>query len=487
MYSGGNASSLPLVGGAPEPTINQLSKPGRRASRFPKLDVPVTEINNAAIRNDKPSLPEVSEHDLVMHYSRLAHRNFAVDVGFYPLGSCTMKYNPRFADYVAGLNTFANSHPATPAAFTQGNLEILHELEKFLIEITGMDNATFQPPAGASGELTGLLIIKKYLEENGLSNKTDIIVPDSAHGTNPASAKMAGFNVVEVSTDVRGMVNIEDLRSLVNENTAGLMLTNPNTGGLFEENIMEISNIIHENGGLVYYDGANLNAIVGVCRPGDMGFDIVHSNLHKTFATPHGGGGPGSGPVAVKGFLKRIFTGSYRRIHWRFLRLDYAILFYWRMHGYHGNFLVALRALVYMKLLGKEGLDTLGSYAVLNARYLSSIISKVIPLAYNEPCMHEFVATVKDLKKSHKIKAYDVGKALLDKGFHSPTIYFPLIIDEALMFEPTETQTVDTLDDLAETLKAIVEELARRRCNTGRVSKKSSCRKAKRTNSSKSI
>ena len=459
MHSGGNASSLPLVGGAPEPTIKQLSKPGRRASRFPKLDVPLTEINNSAIRNDKPSLPEVSEHDLVMHYSRLAHRNFAVDVGFYPLGSCTMKYNPRFADYVAGLNTFANTHPSTPSAFTQGNLEVLHELETFLIEITGMDNATFQPPAGASGELTGLLIIKKYLEENNLTNKTDIIVPDSAHGTNPASAKMAGFNVVEVSTDVRGMVSIDDLKELVNENTAGLMLTNPNTGGLFEENIMEISNIIHESGGLVYYDGANLNAIVGVCRPGDMGFDIVHSNLHKTFATPHGGGGPGSGPVAVKAFLKDYLPGpivkkNENTYEWYIPKLSIG-----RMHGYHGNFLVALRALVYMKLLGKEGLDTLGSYAVLNARYLSSVISKVLPLAYNEPCMHEFVATVKDLKKSHKIKAYDVGKALLDKGFHSPTIYFPLIIEEALMFEPTETQTVDTLDDLAETLRVIIDEL----------------------------
>jgi glycine dehydrogenase subunit 2 len=370
-----------------------------------------------------------------------------------------MKYNPRFADYVAGLNTFANSHPSTPSSFTQGNLEVLHELESFLIEITGMDNATFQPPAGASGELTGLLIIKKYLEENNLSNKKDIIVPDSAHGTNPASAKMAGFNVVEVSTDIRGMVNIDDLKGLVNENTAGLMLTNPNTGGLFEENITEISNIIHENGGLVYYDGANLNAIVGVCRPGDMGFDIVHSNLHKTFATPHGGGGPGSGPVAVKSFLKEYLPGPIvkkinNKFEWYMPKLSIG-----RMHGYHGNFLVALRALVYMKLLGKEGLDSLGSYAVLNARYLSSIVSKVIPLAYNEPCMHEFVATVKNLKKSHKIKAYDVGKALLDKGFHSPTIYFPLIIDEALMFEPTETQTVDTLDDLAETLKVIIDEL----------------------------
>jgi len=309
MYSGGNASSLPLVGGKPEPTIKQLSKPGRRASRFPKLDVPEVEILNSALTTIKPTLPEVSEHDLVMHYSRLAHRNFAVDVGFYPLGSCTMKYNPRFADFVASLNTFANTHPSAPATFTQGNLEILAELESYLTEITGMDSATFQPPAGASGELTGLLIIKKYLEQKNLHHKNQIIVPDSAHGTNPASAKMAGFEVVEVETDLRGMVNIEDLKEKVNENTAGLMLTNPNTGGLFEENILEISKVIHDEDGLVYYDGANLNAIVGVCRPGDMGFDIVHSNLHKTFATPHGGGGPGSGPVAVKEFLKEYLPG----------------------------------------------------------------------------------------------------------------------------------------------------------------------------------
>ena len=459
MYSGGNASSLPLVGGKPEPTIKQLSKPGRRASRFPKLDVPEVEILNSALTTIKPTLPEVSEHDLVMHYSRLAHRNFAVDVGFYPLGSCTMKYNPRFADFVASLNTFANTHPSAPATFTQGNLEILFELEKYLTEITGMDSATFQPPAGASGELTGLLIIKKYLEQKNLHHKNQIIVPDSAHGTNPASAKMAGFEVVEVETDLRGMVNIEDLKEKVNENTAGLMLTNPNTGGLFEENILEISKVIHDEDGLVYYDGANLNAIVGVCRPGDMGFDIVHSNLHKTFATPHGGGGPGSGPVAVKEFLKEYLPGPI------VIKVDDAFQWYepkhsiGRMHGYHGNFLVALRALVYMKLLGKEGLDSLGSYAVLNARYLSSIVSEVLPLAYDEPCMHEFVATVKNLKKSHKIKAYDVGKALLDRGFHSPTIYFPLIVEEALMFEPTETQTVDTLDDLAKTLATIIQEL----------------------------
>ena len=322
-----------------------------------------------------------------------------------------------------------------------------------------MDYASFQPPAGASGELTGLLIIKRYLENNGHDDKTNIIVPDSAHGTNPASAKMAGFNVVEVATDINGLVDVNELKTLVNEKTAGLMLTNPNTGGLFEEDILEISSIIHDAGGLLYYDGANLNAIVGVSRPGDMGFDIVHSNLHKTFATPHGGGGPGSGPVAVKEFLKEYLPGPIvTKVNetYEWYQPQFSI---GRMHGYHGNFLVALRALAYMKLLGKQGLDNLGSYAVLNARYLASVLSKTLPLAYAKPCMHEFVATVKELKKSHKIKAYDVGKALLDKGFHSPTIYFPLIIEEALMFEPTETQSVDTLDDLANTISLIIEDL----------------------------
>ncbi len=459
MISGGNASSLPLVGGLPEPTIKDLSKPGRKAFNYPALDVSEEKIEHECLKIEKAPLPEVSEHDLVMHFSRLAHRNFAVDLGFYPLGSCTMKYNPRFADWVAALDGFSNLHPATPQKQSQGALEILHELENYLVKITGMDYASFQPPAGASGELTGLLIIKRYLIENNLTNKKNIIVPDSAHGTNPASAKIAGFEVVEVSTNQDGLVDVNELKKLVNDDTAGLMLTNPNTAGLFEEDIIEIADIIHSVGGLLYYDGANLNAIVGICRPGDMGFDIVHSNLHKTFATPHGGGGPGSGPVAVKEYLKEYLPGPI------VIKSDDAYEWYQpsnsigRMHGYHGNFLVALRALAYMKLLGKEGLDTLGAYAVLNARYLSSIISKVLPLAYSKPCMHEFVSTSKEVKKSHKIKAYDIGKALLDKGFHSPTIYFPLIVEEALMFEPTETQSVETLDELAQTLSDIIEDL----------------------------
>ena len=459
MISGGNASSLPLVGGLPEPTIKDLSKPGRKAFNYPKLDVSEEKIEHECLKIEKAPLPEVSEHDLVMHFSRLAHRNFAVDLGFYPLGSCTMKYNPRFADWVASLDGFSNLHPATPQKQSQGALEILHDLEDYLVKITGMDYASFQPPAGASGELTGLLIIKRYLIENNLTNKKNIIVPDSAHGTNPASAKIAGFDVVEVSTNQEGLVDVSELKKLVNDDTAGLMLTNPNTAGLFEEDIIEIAEIIHSVEGLLYYDGANLNAIVGICRPGDMGFDIVHSNLHKTFATPHGGGGPGSGPVAVKEFLKEYLPGPI------VIKNDDGYEWYkpsnsiGRMHGYHGNFLVALRALAYMKLLGKEGLDTLGSYAVLNARYLSTIISKVLPLAYSKPCMHEFVSTSKEVKKSHKIKAYDIGKALLDKGFHSPTIYFPLIVEEALMFEPTETQTIETLEDLAQTVSDIIEDL----------------------------
>jgi len=345
MSSGGNASSLPLVGGLPEPTIKELSKPGRRAFNYPELDVPEENIEHEALKIEKAPLPEVSEHDLVMHFSRLAHRNFAVDLGFYPLGSCTMKYNPRFADWVASLPGFSNTHPATPSKFSQGSLEILNVLEEYLVEITGMDFASFQPPAGASGELTGLLIIKRYLENNGFNEKTNIIVPDSAHGTNPASAKMAGFNVVEVTTDINGLVDVNELKTLVNEKTAGLMLTNPNTGGLFEEDILEISSIIHGAGGLLYYDGANLNAIVGVSRPGDMGFDIVHSNLHKTFATPHGGGGPGSGPVAVKEFLKEYLPGPIvTKVNsiYEWYQPQFSI---GRMHGYHGNFLVALRAL----------------------------------------------------------------------------------------------------------------------------------------------
>ncbi len=459
MYSGGNASSLPLISGKPEPTIKQLSSKGRKAYNFPKLDVPEKDIKIEGLRSDLPNLPEVSEHDLVMHYTRLAHRNFAVDLGFYPLGSCTMKYNPRFADYISSINSFSESHPATPDYLCQGNLEILYKTESILLEITGMDHVTFQPPAGASGELTGLLMIKAYHQNKNNNHKTKIIVPDSAHGTNPASASMAGYEVIEVPTNEKGTVDILELEKIVDDTVAGLMLTNPNTVGLFETDILKIAEIIHKVDVLLYYDGANLNAIVGVSRPGDMGFDIVHSNLHKTFATPHGGGGPGAGPVAVKEFLKEFLPGPIINHNDNKYTWEYPSNSIGRVHGYHGNFIVVLRALVYMLLLGKEGLSMLGKSSVLNSRYLSMLISKDLPLAYKEPCMHEFVVTVKELKKSHKVKAYDIGKALLDNGYHSPTIYFPLIVEEALMFEPTETQTVDTLKDLSITLNNIIEEV----------------------------
>jgi len=459
MVSGGNASSIPLISGSPEPTIKDLSSKGRKAYNFPKLDVPDKLIKNNILREDFPNLPEVSEHDLVMHFTRLAHRNFAVDLGSYPLGSCTMKYNPRFADSIAAIPAFTETHPATPDYLTQGNLSVLKEIQKILLEITGMENISFQPPAGASGELTGLLMIRAYHKEKGNQHKNKIIVPDSAHGTNPASASMAGFEVLEVPTNSDGAVDIEVLNQIVDDTVAGLMLTNPNTAGLFETEIVEICKIIHSVDGLLYYDGANLNAIVGVSRPGDMGFDIVHTNLHKTFATPHGGGGPGAGPVAVKSFLKDYLPGPVIEQVNEEIKWVYPSKSIGRMHGYHGNFLVILRALVYMLLLGKEGLSNLGKMAVLNARYLSLKIEESIPLAYKQPCMHEFVVTVKHLKKSHQIRAYDVGKALLDRGYHSPTIYFPLIIEEALMFEPTETQTIDTLNDLADTIASIIKDV----------------------------
>ena len=446
MVSGGNASSLPLVGGKPEPTIKELSSPGRRASNFPKLDVPEVKINHESLKKEKARLPEVSEHDLVMHYSRLAHRNFAVDLGFYPLGSCTMKYNPRFADSIASDSRFANMHPSMPEEFTQGCLKVMYEIGNYLCEITGMDYASFQPPAGASGELTGLLIIKKYLEINNLQNKTEIIVPDSAHGTNPASARMAGFTVVEVETDDRGMVNIDKLKEIVNDNTAGLMLTNPNTGGLFEEEILTISQIIHNNGGLLYYDGANLNAIVGTSRPGDMGFDIVHSNLHKTFATPHGGGGPGSGPIGVVDKLKDMLPYPMARKNSQNYFWDYEIKnSIGKIHSYNGNFGILVRAFVYIKMLGEEGVKNMTKHAILNANYIKKSLSKVYDVPFSDGTLHEFVISGEN-QKNKGAKALDIAKSLLDYGFYAPTIYFPTNISESIMIEPTESEDKSTLD-----------------------------------------
>lgn len=454
---GGSAASSPLVGGAEEPTLIEMSVAGRRAWSLPPLDVPEVDLDLPEAATESVLLPEVSEHDLVMHYTRLSHRNFAVDLGAYPLGSCTMKYNPKICDWAAEHPAFRDLHPATPEESAQGALAVLLEAERFLCEITGMDRATFQPPAGASGELTGLLIMRAYHEDKG-ETRTKVLIPDAAHGTNPASVTLGGYQTVEVPSNDRGMVDVDALRELADTETAGLMLTNPNTLGLFEADIVEITEIIHAVGGLVYYDGANLNAIMGIAKPGLMGFDIVHSNLHKTFATPHGGGGPGAGPVAVHDELVPFLPGplpdadAEGMLRWMMPAKSIG-----RVHGKHGNFGVVLRALTYMKALGGNGLKRVSQRAVLNARYLEELIRGPYDLPYDSPCMHEFVASAKTLKKDTGTRAMDIVKALMDEGFHAPTVYFPLIVEEALMIEPTETQSLQTMDAIADALLSIAE------------------------------
>jgi glycine dehydrogenase subunit 2 len=447
---GGRALSSPLLGGAPEPTLAALSAPGRRGWSLPPLDVPGVTLDLPEQASSPPALPELAERDVVAHFTRLSQRNFGVDVGAYPLGSCTMKYNPKVCDWAADNPAFRDLHPSTPAALSQGTLAVLAETECLLCEITGMARASFQPPAGAAGELTGLLIMKAYHTERGAS-PTRVIIPDSAHGTNPASVSLAGFEAIPVPSNSRGLVDVHALSSLIDDRVAGLMLTNPNTLGLFEEDICTIAQLVHDAGGLVYYDGANLNAILGVARPGDMGFDIVHSNLHKTFATPHGGGGPGSGPIAVAARLAKYLPGPIPGIapdgtlSW--VHPDASI---GRVHGAHGNFLVVLRALSYMRALGGAGLRRVAELSVLNARYLSLLLSREYEIPYPGPCMHEFVASASRLAKEFGLRATDVAKALPDAGFHAPTMYFPLIVDEALMIEPTETESPETLRALAE-------------------------------------
>ena len=451
---GGRARSSPLVGGAAEPTLMEISAPGRRAWSLPTLDVPERDLGLPESATHRPELPEVAERDLVAHFTRLAQRNFAVDLGSYPLGSCTMKYNPKVCDWAAEHPAFRNLHPDTPATLSQGALAVLVETEEILCTLTGMTRATFQPAAGAAGELTGLLVMRAYHDSRGRHPST-VLIPDSAHGTNPASVTLAGYRVRHLPSDSRGMVDLDALRAAIDDDVAGLMLTNPNTLGLFETDIVEMARLVHAVDGLVYYDGANLNAILGVARPGDMGFDIVHSNLHKTFATPHGGGGPGSGPVAVAerlveflpGPLATLVDGGY---DWVMPRRSIG-----RVHGNHGNFLVVLRALTYMRALGGAGLRHVAERSVLNARYLQSLLPEEYALAYPAPCMHEFVVSVAGLKRATGVRAMDVAKALLDHGFHAPTVYFPLVVEEALMIEPTETESPETVEALAAAFTAI--------------------------------
>lgn len=454
----GRASSTPLLGGATEPTLAEYSSPGRQAWSLPALDVPAIELDLEEARTDPLDLPAVAEHDLVMHVTRLAHRNFAVDLGAYPLGSCTMKYNPKVADWVASLPSFGMLHPDTPAFAAQGAMQVLVEAERILCELTGMYRATFQPAAGAAGELTGMMVTRAFHTANG-NPRSVMLVPDSAHGTNPASAALSGYTVKEVPSNDRGMVDLQALLSVLDEEVAGLMLTNPNTLGLFEEDIVEIADAVHEVGGLLYYDGANLNAILGVSRPGDMGFDIVHSNLHKTFGTPHGGGGPGSGPVAVTRRLTPFLPGPLPiRDEEGMLQWGMPERSIGRVHGRHGNFGVVLRAVAYMRALGGPGLRRVAERSVLNARYLAALLSDRYDIPYPTPCMHEFVASADRIKHDTGVHTMDIVKAMLDAGFHAPTMYFPLIVHEALMFEPTETQSRETLEALADVVNAIAED-----------------------------
>ena len=457
LKPGGSAASSPLIGGSEEPTLIEMSVAGRRAWSLPALDVPEVVLDLPEQAETPVPLPEVSEHDLVMHYTRLSHRNFSVDLGAYPLGSCTMKYNPKVCDWAAEYPAFRDLHPATPEESAQGALAVLLEAERYLCEITGMERATFQPPAGASGELTGLLIMRAYHEAKG-ETRTKILIPDAAHGTNPASVTLGGYETIEVPSNERGMVDVDALRERLDDQVAGLMLTNPNTLGLFEADIIEIADAVHEIGGLVYYDGANLNAIMGIAKPGLMGFDIVHSNLHKTFATPHGGGGPGAGPVAVHDHLVPFLPGPLPEVDGdgviRWVMPEKSI---GRVHGKHGNFGVVLRALTYMMALGGDGLRRVSERAVLNARYLEELLRGPYDLPYDSPCMHEFVASAKTLKRDTGTRAMDIVKALMDEGFHAPTVYFPLIVEEALMIEPTETQSLQTMDALAGALLSIAD------------------------------
>ncbi len=442
--------------------IFEKTVPGKRAWLLPSTQVPdgliCQNIKSGQLRQSSLNFPELAEIDIIRHYTDLSSHNYGVDTNFYPLGSCTMKYNPKINEDLASLPDFLEIHPLLPEKMTQGTLSILYELEQSLIEISGMDAFTLQPAAGAQGELTGLLILKKYLESMGQENRIQILIPSSAHGTNPASASMTGFETLTVRCNDQGLVDIDHLKSLLSPATAGLMLTNPNTLGLFEKSITMIADWVHQSGGLLYYDGANLNAIMGLIRPGDMGFDIMHLNLHKTFATPHGGGGPGAGPVGVKDFLAKflpypVVQKNSSGYIWDSNR-PFSI---GKIHGFYGNVGVAVKALMYIRAMGADGLAQVSRDAILNANYLQSKLKQYFRLPYQHFSMHEFVISAANLK-SHRISALHIAKRLLDFGIHPPTIYFPLIIEEALMIEPTETESLETLDRFIEIMVDIYHE-----------------------------
>ncbi|MCL5038601.1 MAG: aminomethyl-transferring glycine dehydrogenase subunit GcvPB, partial [Firmicutes bacterium] len=436
-----------------EPLIFEKSAPGRLGYSLPDLDVPSQDVASLLpgnlIRKEDAELPEVSEVEVVRHFTRLSQLNHGVDIGVYPLGSCTMKYNPKINEDVSRLPGFALTHPYQPEEISQGSLQLLYEMQRYLAEIAGMERVTLQPAAGAHGEFTGIMIIRAYHEQRG-ARKTKVIVPDSAHGTNPATASMCGYQVVQVKSDERGGVDLEELKKVLDDEVAALMLTNPNTLGLFDENIDVIARMVHQAGGLLYYDGANANATLGIARPGDMGFDVVHFNLHKTYGTPHGGGGPGSGPVGVKKDLAPFLPVPLVDFDGNRYHLNYDLpLSIGKVRSFYGNFGVIVKAYAYIRAHGAEGLRKVSEDAVLNANYLMRRLEKYYELPYDRSCKHEFVITSRRQKAKSGVKTLDIAKRLLDYGFHPPTIYFPLIVEEVMMIEPTETESREALDHFA--------------------------------------
>ena len=446
-----------------QPLIFEITKEGRVGYSLPELDIPEVDLSSllpgGLLREEAAELPEVSELDIMRHYTALSKRNHGVDSGFYPLGSCTMKYNPKINESVARFPGFADIHPLQDEETVQGAMELMYDLQEHLIEITGMDEVTLQPAAGAHGEWTALMMIRAFHLANGDTQRTKVIVPDSAHGTNPASATVAGFDTITVKSDENGLVDLEDLKRVVGDDTAALMLTNPNTLGLFEEDILEMASIIHGVGGKLYYDGANLNAVMSKARPGDMGFDCVHLNLHKTFTGPHGGGGPGSGPVGVKKDLipflpKPVLVKTEEGYHFDYNRPDSI----GRVKPFYGNFGINVRAYTYIRSMGPDGLKAITEYAVLNANYMMRRLQPHFDLPYDRHCKHEFVLSGRRQKKLG-VRTLDMAKRLLDFGYHPPTIYFPLNVEEAMMIEPTETESKETLDAFIDAMIQIAKEV----------------------------
>ncbi len=450
-----------------ESLIFEKGKAGRRCATMPAMDVPTESIEDMIptnlLRENAAPLPEVSEIEVVRHYTHLSQRNFSVDTGFYPLGSCTMKYNPKLNEDIASLPGFAHIHPLQPDETVQGAIQLFYELEQYLAEIAGMARVTLQPSAGAHGELTGLMLIKAYHQSKGEGHRNLVLIPDNAHGTNPASSTLADYKVVEVKTDpATGGIEMEHLKTLLDangKNIAAIMMTNPNTLGLFDANVAEIATLVHGVGGQLYYDGANANAVLGITRPGDMGFDVVHLNLHKTCSTPHGGGGPGAGPIGVKAHLVPFLPGplpakNEQGYYWE----DAGPQSIGKVRANKGNFGVLARAYTYIRSNGPDGLKHVSESAILNANYLKHELASDYEIAYPQTCQHEFVVTAQNYKDEHGVTALDIAKRLLDFGMYAPTVYFPLIVHEALMIEPTETETRETLDEFVSVMHQIAEE-----------------------------